>query len=234
MWKYFEKFINLVDIVEKNTTSKKQIKRIINFVLLIDIILIILLFATILCNIKNTSLYPPFIVLISILIAIFALKINIRDKEIDYHDKKVKDIKTNLHILISYLNILKNMQDYIGKIYTGESTIEKYQLIRTQKKYEEILSKIYDKESLVYLNPEDVIKLENIQMKAIMFNGEIDLFISKLPDNFIGKIPEINAKSRKDFNLEILNNIKKLQDSLIEIVNKNYEPYQQIIDEENK
>lgn len=71
-------------------------------------------------------------------------------------------------------------------------------------------------------------------MKAIMFNGEIDLFISKLPDDFIGKIPEINAKSRKDFNLEILNDIKKLQDSLREIVNKNYEPYQQIIDEENK
>ena len=234
MWKYFEKFINLVDIVEENTTSKKQIKRIINFILLIDIILIILLFATIICNIKNTSLYPSFIILISILIAIFALKTNIRDKEIDYHDKKAKDVKTNLHMLISYLNILKNMQDYIGKIYTGESTIEKYQLIRTQKKYEEILSKIYDKESLIYLNPEDVVKLENIQMKAIMFNGEIDLFISRLSDDFIGKIPEVNAKSRKDFNDEILNNIENLQISLEKIVNKNYELYQQIVSEENK
>lgn len=73
----------------------------------------------------------------------------------------------------------------------------KIQLIRTQKKYEEILSKIYDKESLIYLNPEDVVKLENIQMKAIMFNGEIDLFISRLSDDFIGKIPEVNANQKK-------------------------------------
>lgn len=56
---------------------------------------------------SNTSLYPSFIILISILIAIFALKTNIRDKEIDYHDKKAKIIKTNLHMLISYLNIFK-------------------------------------------------------------------------------------------------------------------------------
>lgn len=227
---FLEKYHSFIDGF---ISIRSQINRLLNILFgLIAIISIVLLFCILYTN--NEKLYVPFALSISITIAILAIKANIRDKIIEHHFNVTKDVKTNLHILISYLNILKNMQAYIGEIYTGESKIQKQQLIRTQKKYEEMLSKIYNKESLVHLNPEDITKLESIQTNCIMFNGELDLIISKLADDFIGNIPMENVQFRIHTSQNILKNIEELQKSVEQIISKKYEPYQQIAEQENE
>jgi len=234
MNKYLHIFIKIINKEDDFNNTKKQIRIFINTIFLLVLSLSIILLIAILYDIKNSKLYVPFALFISITIVTLTLKVSMRDKVIEHHFETIKNVSTNLHILISSANILLSMITYISKLFNGQSETSKHQLINVKKTYENMLNDLYKKESLVFLDQEVVKLLENIITDSIFLQGTMDLTIEKLHVDFVGLV------STKKTNNEIVNICNRLNKDLItfqiivkKTISKRTDGYNQLVREES-
>lgn len=183
----------------------------------------------------STALYPPFIVLMSIMLGIFALKSNMRDKVIDHHVERAKIISTRLHILIPNINIMLQMLNYISGVYNGKSPTSKYQLKYVKNIYEKMTDELYQRENIVLLEPEAVKLMENIILDSTLIYALLDLTIEKMNNDFIGIISKEYEKNEIVNVCERLNkNLADLQENIIETIELKTKDFQTLLGEENE
>jgi len=230
--KFFSLYNNFDNLIENIIGVKSRANKVLNLIVGITVLMsIFLLFLIIFCDNKR-DFYVPFALTLSITIAIITIKINQKNQYMEEEYKKIYEMKSNLHMLITNLNILRDMYIHLANVVSSEVKIQKYQTKRIQNKFDEILSLIYQKESLIYLNPEEVKLLEDIQRDGVLINGQIDYILEKLPSDKMITLSKSKNDNLQSLNKKTLDSINKLQDLIVIIIDKRYEPYKNIISEE--
>ena len=228
-------FLKVTSLIDNISNSKKNIRVWINLLFLVVLILSVLFLVAILFSLgKANNYYVPFALFTSMTIATLTLKASMRDKVIEHHFEVTSNVKTQLHLLVSNINILIDLLEYITKLYNGESGSTKHLLINTKKLFEKMIDNLYLKENIVLFEPKTVTIIESIMKDSIFIQAIMDRTVEQYEKNqkpllkngkYDSEIENICSRLSRD--------LKVAQEMMKDVIKTKSESYTQLVLEEN-